>query len=279
MIGGTLIETAHNARNARGRSARRIASLARAEAMLLRRNLSALATALLGPVILVVVPFTNGPESRSTDGSGAGAFVVAGLTAFAMIYGVYYNLVTALVARREERVLKRLRTGELGDAEIIAGTAAPAVAVAWSQIILGIVAAYAFLGMGAPTNPALVLAAVVLGTAVFVLLAAASTAPASTVQTAQLTATPVLLVFTVLSGAMVPLRLLPEPVHWIAQALPVARMVELVRLGLTGTTADGATVGFAGSFGPAAVPLLILTAWIAASAWATRRWFRWDPRR
>jgi ABC-2 type transport system permease protein len=55
------------------------------------------------------------------------------LSAFALLPVVFYNVVIALVARREELVLKRLRTGEVRDAEILAGTAAPAVALAASS--------------------------------------------------------------------------------------------------------------------------------------------------
>ena len=32
-------------------------------------------------------------------------------------------------------------------------------------------------------------------------------------------------------------------------------------------------------FGAAVIPVLVLTAWIAAAGWAARRWFRWEPRR
>ena len=61
--------------------------------------------------------------------------------------------------------------------------------------------------------------------------------------------------------------------------MPLTPVVDLLRLGLTGTTSDGASVDLVGSFGPAVLPVLILTAWVAAGIWATRRWFRWEPRR
>jgi len=61
--------------------------------------------------------------------------------AFALLSAVYCNLVTALVARREQLVLKRLRTGESTDPEILTGTAAPAIAIAWAQIAVAAVAA------------------------------------------------------------------------------------------------------------------------------------------
>jgi ABC-2 type transport system permease protein len=259
------------------RSARRIASLARAEALLLRRNPIALLNAAALPVVMVLFVRTSLPNGAGSG--GVGAQVVTTLTAFTLIVGVYYNLVTALVARREELVLKRLRTGETSDAEILAGTAMPAVALAWGQILIGVLAAATVLGVGMPANPGLVLVAVVLGTAVFVLLAAVSTALTRTVEMAQVTTMPVLLVPTILSGAIFPLEDLSDPLQHLANVLPLTPVVDLLRLGLTGTTRDGASVDLVGSFGPAVVPVLILAAWVAAGMWATRRWFRWEPRR
>jgi ABC-2 type transport system permease protein len=192
---------------------------------------------------------------------------------------VYYNLVTALVARREELVLKRLRTGEMSDVEILAGTVAPAVAIAWGQILVGLLAAVAVFGMEMPTNPALVLAAIPGGTAVFVLLAVVSTAPSRNVQMVELTTTPVLIASMALSGLMFPLYQLPEPLQRLGQVMPLTPVIDLLRLGLAGTTRQGDTVTSAASFGPAALPVLVLAAWLAVGAWASRRWFRWEPRR
>jgi len=275
MITQILTRTARITPRTGSRSARRIACLARAEALLLRRNPIALFTAAAMPVVMVLFVRAYLPNGAG----GVGAQVVTMLTAFTLILVIYYNLVTALVARREELVLKRLRTGETSDAEILAGTAVPAVALAWGQILIGILAAVTVLDLGLPTNPGLVLVAVVLGTAVFVLLAAVSTALTRTVEMAQVTTTPVLFVPLILSGAMIPLTSLSDPLQRLAQVMPLTPVVDLLRLGLTGTTSDGASVDLVGSFGPAVVPVLILTAWVAAGIWATRRWFRWEPRR
>lgn len=275
MITQMLTRTARITPRTGSRSARRIACLAQAEALLLRRNPIALLTAAAMPVVMVLFVRAYLPNGAG----GVGAQVVTTLTAFTLILVIYYNLVTALVARREELVLKRLRTGETSDAEILAGTAAPAVALAWGQILIGILAAVTVLDLGLPTNPGLVLVAVVLGTAVFVLLAAVSTALTRTVEMAQVTTTPVLFVPLILSGAMIPLAGLSDPLQRLAQVMPLTPVVDLLRLGLTGTTSDGASVDLVGSFGPAVVPVLILTAWVAAGIWATRRWFRWEPRR
>ena len=260
-------------------SSHRVAALARAEGILLWRNRLALLNAVILPAALV-------GSLKSFGGLGAsgahdfGAMLLTGLTAFALLIAVYYNLVTAMVARREELVLKRLRTGEATDGEILAGTAAPAITIAWAQIAVAAVAAVAVLGLNPPANAALVPVALILGTAVFVLLAAVTAAVTRTVQLAQVTTMPALWLPLVFSGLLFPLAMLPEPLRWVAEALPLTPVAELMRLALTGTTAAGGhRLGLAASFGAAVIPVLVLTAWIAAAGWAARRWFRWEPRR
>ena len=121
-------------------SARRIGALSRAEALLLRRNpmalLTALGTPLIGVVLLNAFPATGSVPLP-------GASIVVTVTAFALLFPLYYNLVTTLVARREELVLKRLRSGECSDSEILIGAGAPAMTIAWGQTIIGVVAATA----------------------------------------------------------------------------------------------------------------------------------------
>jgi ABC-2 type transport system permease protein len=263
------------------RSARRIMSLARGEATLLRRSLNAVLTALVLPVLLVFAQLGNAsaPGSDSAGGLNRGALVVLSLAAFGVIFGIYYNLVTVFVARREQLVLKKFRTGEATDVEILSGTAAPAVAIAWGQIVIGAVAGAAFLGLGRPTNLPLVVLAVVMGTVVFGVLAALTAALTNSVETAPLTATPVVLASMLLSGLMFPVDSLPSPLPGLAQLVPLTPVVDLLRMGLAGIAPNGERVGLTGSFLPAVLPLLTLTAWGLVALWAGRRWFRWEPRR
>jgi ABC-2 type transport system permease protein len=261
-------------------SVRRITSLARGEATLLRRSLNAVLTALGAPVLLVFAQLGNAaaPGSDTAGGLNRGALVVLSLAAFGVIFGVYYNLVTVLVARREHLVLKKFRTGEATDVDILVGTAAPAVAIAWGQVALGAIAGVAFLGLSRPTNLLLIVLAMVMGTIVFGTLAAVTAAVTNTVETAPLTATPVVLASMLLSGLLFPVDSLPSPVQGLAHLLPLTPVVDLLRLGLAGIPPHGETVGLAGSFLPALLPLLILAAWALVAAWAARRWFRWEPR-
>ena len=80
-------------------------------------------------------------------------------------------------------------------------------------------------------------------------------------------------------GGLFPPDMLPGPLSWVAQALPLTRVVDLMWLGLTGTTRDGSSVGDRASVGGIAAALLVLAAWVVAGVLAWRRFMRWEPRR
>jgi ABC-2 type transport system permease protein len=253
-------------------------ALAWSEGLLLRRNPLALLIA-IGLPIGTVLGLRSSAELTAIVGADQGAAIVTAVTAVALNLFIYYHLVSALVARREELVLKRLRTGEATDLQILAGTATPALAVAWAQVLLASLVSAVLFGVPAPVNLLLVVLALTLGSLVFVLLATATTGLTRTVEMAQLTTTPMLVIPLTFSGLYLPLSELPELQGQLARFLPLTPVVELLRLGLSGTTHDGSTVDLAGSFGPAVQPVLVLLAWAAVGALATRRWFRWEPRR
>jgi ABC-2 type transport system permease protein len=130
--------------------------------------------------------------------------------------------------------------------------------------------------MALPVNPALVIVAVLLGTVIFVLLAAASTAMTRTVEMAQLSTLPVVTISMVLGGLFPP-DMLPGPLPWVAEFLPLTQVVDLMWLGLTGTTRDGPSAS--GSFSGIVPALLVLGAWVGAGVLARRQFMRWEPRK
>ena len=246
---------------------RRVGALAVAEGTLLRRNPIALLIGLGMPLAWTLLVSQSQPPHSGQRAADAARNLTA-LIAAVLLSLVFYNLVTSLVARREELMLKRLRTGELSDLEILLGSALPGIALATAQIGVGMVAAYTVFGLPPPANPVLLMVALVLGTLVFCLLAALTTVITRSVELAQVTAAP-LLVASAAFGVLYPVADLPAAWRPLAKALPMTRVVELLRLGFTGP----------GSWGAAVAPTLVLLAWVAAAAWATRRWFRWEPRR
>ncbi|MEN3615468.1 ABC transporter permease [Plantactinospora sp. ZYX-F-223] len=257
-------------------SLRRIGALGRAELVLLLRNRTAATTALLLPLATVGLfsTFLSGDGHVST-----GALLATSMFGFVLLYVVYYNLVTTYVARREERVLKRLRTGVVTDGEILVGTAVPALVLALAQVVLTVVAATVFFDLPVPVNLPLLLLAVLAGGAVFVLLAAASSGFTRTVETAQITTMPVLILSMIGSGFTGSVDSLPDGVARVFQMLPLTPVLELVRLGWVGTTGAEAPRDFVGVLAEAGRPALIILLWLAVGVSATRRWFRWDTRR
>jgi ABC-2 type transport system permease protein len=257
-------------------SIRRIRSIGRAELLLFWRNRTALFNAVLLPVTIVGLA----ASANIDDGGGllGNAFLVTSLLGLVLLGVVYYTLVSTYVARREELVLKRLRVGELTDAEILAGTASPAVAIAVAQIVLLIVAGAVFLGLPMPVNAPVLALGALGGVGLFVLLAAASATFTRTVEMAQVTTLPILGACLVGSGLMLPLEVLPGPVAGVLRFLPLTPALELMRLGWLGTTGEGPPKDFVGVLGAAAVPVGILVAWVVVGILAVRRWFRWEPR-
>ncbi|WP_432248908.1 ABC transporter permease [Streptomyces sanyensis] len=251
-------------------AAGRLTALGRAEITLLVRNRSSLFVALALPALMVVaVRNSLGGLDLSGTGIDPDTALMTSGTGLALVLVVHMNLVSAYVARREDLVLKRLRTGEASDAEILAGSALPAAALALAQCAALGAAGAALLGTGAPERPWLLAAGVLLGVVLMAVLAAATSAVTRTVESAQITTLPMLVLSSVGSGLVLPLALLPDRLARLCELLPLTGAMTLVRAGWTG----------------GAEPAELATAALGALAWtllgvfAVRRWFRWEPRR
>ncbi|MCZ2811265.1 MULTISPECIES: ABC transporter permease [unclassified Modestobacter] len=250
-------------------------SLASAETRLLVRNRTALVNSVLLPLLFVAaVPALGLDEGEFPYG----ARLLVTAVGISLVMVTYYNLVTTYVARREDLVLQRMRTGELTDVEVLAGTAAPTVFVTLGQVVV-IAAGVVLLGeWSAPADVVLPLVALLAGTLLMVVLAAASTSFTRTPESAQITTLPIIVVSTGLSGVFYPLSVLPEALGQIARFLPLTPVVELLQLGLAGQTWQGDAVD--GSVWPhAGMPLAVLAGWLVVGSIAARRGFRWAPRR
>ncbi len=270
------VGTSPNDLGSRGSARRRVLAIASAEIRLLLRNRTAAMNSLLGPVLLLgsvgAITVSNGLE---LDGPG----FIASAIGITLIMVAYYNLVTIFVARREELVLQRMRTIELTDREILLGTAIPTLLVTMVQVLVVAVGVVALGKWSAPVDVVLPLLAVLGGSALMVVLAAASTSFTRTVEAAQFTTLPLVLAATLFSGLLVPLSGFPEPVAEVLRFLPLNPVIELSRLGLVGETWSGHAVDTAGAWTAAPLPLAVLAGWLVVGAVVARRVFRWAPRR
>ncbi|MEV7783117.1 ABC transporter permease [Kitasatospora sp. NPDC088351] len=259
---------------------RRLLALGRAEATLLLRNRTALFTALLLPLLLVAgLHSLLTRQAESNPGLDVDSALVNSSVGMVLAFVVYYNLTGAYVARRGELVLKRLRTGEARDIEILAGTAVPSVALALMMCtVVGVVGASA-LKLSAPVNPLLMLAGLVLVIGTLMALAAVSSAFTRTVESAGITTMPILLLSQFGSGLLIPLEVMPDRMADICRLLPTTPAFQLIRLGWFGTDGSAAATGFAGTWATAAPHLVTGSIWLALAAWGAVRYFRWEPRR
>ncbi|GGZ91036.1 ABC transporter permease [Streptomyces subrutilus] len=245
----------------------RLAALGRSELTLLVRNRAALSVALLLPLVMVFVlrSTLTGPQ----DAAALGEATLTGGIGMVLVLVVYMNLVSAYVARREELVLKRLRTGEARDLEILAGTALPATVLALGQIAVLVAAGAAALDVRLPRNPPLVLAAVLAGILLLAGLSALTSSFTRNVESAGITTLPLFLLTALGSGLFLPVDALPDALVPVCELLPLSGVMTLVRAGWSGG-AQGGDLLAAG---------LTTLAWAGITVFAVQRWFRWEPRR
>ncbi|CAL9524674.1 hypothetical protein SUDANB105_03889 [Streptomyces sp. enrichment culture] len=248
----------------------RMGALARAELTLLGRSKATLVAAVIVPLAL---PFSvrGAVDEMDLEGAGltVGTVILPAAVGFSLLFAVYASLTTAYVTRREELVLKRLRTGELRDREILVGAALPASGIGLAQCLLVAVGSAVVLDVGAPSAPHLAVAGVLLGIVMCGALAGVTAAFTRTAESAQVTGLPMMFVSMLGSGITVPLEVLPEGLASVCELLPLTPVIALVRGGWTGDLSGSEALG----------DLATALAWTALAVFAVRRWFRWEPRR
>ncbi|MEU5631444.1 ABC transporter permease [Streptomyces rishiriensis] len=271
MSGVTVRDTGGRAaRGAVTTPARRMAALARAELTLLGRSRSTLLTAVLMPLALPVslAPAIGGMHVQDA-GLTAGLVLLPAGIGFSLLFGVYSALTVIYTARREELVLKRLRTGELRDVEILCGSALPVLATGLVQSAVLVAGSTVLLDVPAPKAPLLAVLGLLFGLVMCAALAGVTAAATRTVESAQVTTAPMVLVSMACSGMAVPLELMPHGLASACALQPLSPVIALVRGGWTGALSAHDALGAVGT----------ALAWTALAVFAVRRWFRWEPRR
>jgi ABC-2 type transport system permease protein len=225
----------------------------------------------------------------AVDGAPAGVYALTGFLAFALFFTVY-SLVNAVTSRRDALVYKRLRATPLPDSAIFVGEGAaaslPGIGVAVVLMVFGVVA----LGAGAPANPLLLAIGLLLGVAMFALIALGLSGILPSADTSMWIVTPVMVLFMFCSGIYAPLSQLPGPLADVAAYLPMAPVVSIIRTAYLGTdfashnavmglSGAGAPLDFLGQLHACSGPLSMVVAWAAIGLFLARKFFRWDPRR
>ncbi len=255
-------------------SIRRTASLTRWNTVLLSRNRLAFVYAAVMPLLPLLLLFTGHRGSVAV-----GALAVTIMFSVAALFPVYYNVLAQFVSRRDELVLKRLRTGETRDAELLVSIALPGAMTALLLSTVVVPIAWA-LGQPLPVNPVLYAALAVLVVTMFTAFAYWTAAWTKNAEAAQLTSLPLILLASVGPlGAS-----LPNVPEWLSEVLlrtPGAAMSDLIRtswFGLDGPDATEPTLTFTETWGQVGQPLLVIAAWTFLAVALAMRSMRWEPR-
>jgi ABC-2 type transport system permease protein len=247
----------------------RMTALARAELTLLGRNRGTLFASLFVPLVLPLSVYSASQEMDLEEaGLTPGTLVLPAAVGFSLLFAVYSALVGVFVVRREELVLKRLRTGELRDVEILSGSAMPAVLGGLVQSLLLAAGCFALLDLPVPPAPHLAVVGLLLGLVLCAALAAVTASFTRTGESAQVTPLPLTFVSMFGSGLFIPLEMLPDRLASFCELLPLTPVITLVRGGWTGDLSVYESLG----------ALATAVAWTVLAVFAVRRWFRWEPR-
>ena len=248
----------------------RTTALARWNAVLLTRNRLALTYGAILPLLPLALLFVG---DRGDRGTGSGAVVTTLM--MALLFPVFYNLLAQFVTRRDELVLKRLRTGEARDGELLVALALPGAGIAVAVTAVTVPIAMA-LGQPAPLNLVIYAITVVLCVLMFAAFALWTAAWTRNAEAAQLTSVPVIVLAVIGQMSLT----FPDEIRRWVDLTPGAAMTELVRVGWFGIGEDGTekTLDFLGTWGAAGQPILVLVAWTLIAAWLATRSMQWEPR-
>ncbi|MEU3017428.1 MULTISPECIES: ABC transporter permease [unclassified Nocardiopsis] len=192
--------------------------------------------------------------------------VVASVLMFlVVVMALYTTAVTTLASRRQNLFLKRLRSTAVDDVRILTGLLLPVTAITLVQVtmVLSVLSVVA----GAPADPLLLVAAVLVTVAMMLGLALATAGVTHSPEHAQVTTLPVMLGVLVVSG-------------WVG--FTGTEELTLVKRLLPGGSAAELVVGAWNGGTPLGESLLLLApslAWVVVAVALAARIFRWEPRR
>ncbi|MGW1882779.1 ABC transporter permease [Streptomyces sp. NPDC001970] len=218
-------------------------------------------------MITVSMRFVQDQMELDKHGLNLGPLMVSTAAGILMIFSLYSSVTGLYVARREELVLKRLRTGEVSDQVILAGGASMYVTIAVVQIVAVAAVLSVMFGV-APRQPLSAVTGLLTGVALMTAMAAATAALCRTVESVLIATLPAVFILPMISGIYIPREVLPEMLGDVLLFAPMSPTVDLMRSGWTGELTAG----------DALIRGVLAIAWTALFAWIAARRFRWEPR-
>lgn len=244
--------------------ARQLRALVWMELLLLRRNW----TATLAALFLMFMGIMHADDWKVGAPTATG---IGGLVGLIGAFVVHHHLTTVYSSRRQEFVLKRLRTGSPSDLTILVGTASSPVLIFLLQVFVLMGYAMAKVGMPFPVNPVVILVALLLAAGVLAAMSALVSAFTRSSEAALLTTLPTMALLLATPGVLVPYGTMPPAVEQVMWFSPFGSFIDAFRSGWVGDSFFGAIPGALPGIG-------MMALWLVGLAFLVRKYFRWEPR-
>jgi ABC-2 type transport system permease protein len=238
----------------------------RSEQLVFWRSREAAFFIFLFPLLLYVL--LGSVYSGKIYGVPAAEAILAGLVGYGCANTAFAGLAIQLVVRRENGILKRLRSTPLPPTTYVGSLLVSTLVVFALQTVALFLIGRAFYGTPFPSDAGSFVAAVVIGAAVF---ASLGTATASIIRSAEGSSAAVnfiLLPMAFLTGSFGPTRHYPAFLRAVGDVLPLKYFINLVN----------AVYLHGHGFWTQPQALAVLAAWGAAGLVFTVSRFRWEPR-
>ncbi|MCL7382422.1 ABC transporter permease [Streptomyces sp. 35G-GA-8] len=160
-------------------------------------------------MLLLVLQFAQDQMDLDASGLNPGPVMVSTSAGVLLIFSLYSFVTSLYVVRREELVLKRLRTGGVSDRVILAGGASMYIVVCAVQILVAVTGISMIFGI-APHEPLSAFAGILTGIALMTAMAATTAALCRASESVTIATLPAMFILPLISGVYIPREILPE---------------------------------------------------------------------
>lgn len=208
------------------------------------------------------------PQNIDAQRLSTADYMLPGVLAMSMMLLGLYVTAIPLVSLRERQVLRRMGATPLSRLILLASqfTFRLTIALLQALIIIAISVALFDLPLRGHDLPATI-GVVLMGAAVFITFGYLLAAAAKTEEAIQVVAGLPFIIFSMLSGVLVPIWRIPGPMRPVVDAIPLTYLSDALRQTMTGAN---------GSYSMA-TNLAVLAAWLVICALLAIRFFRWEP--
>ncbi|WP_232843227.1 ABC transporter permease [Corynebacterium hindlerae] len=275
-----VIEFVNESLHPRNSSWHRYWALAMAEIRQYLRNKTLLFMALVFPIGVGLLMLFMGSAGQPAAAPVRTAISMEVFSLITLMFVQFYSVLSMTTTRRDERVLKRLRTGEARNAEILVALATPGAIM--SLVLTALMSAILIFYTGiVPCTGILLVLIALLGIVISTSLALLTSSITANAEAAQMTSLPVM-VLAMLSQS--PLRsALPQQIQDPLARTPFALLGDLTFIEWTGQTYIAAAAtgdeGFSATISTATNPMILLLVWSIALLWAAYRYMKWETNR